>query len=88
MYIVKWRSHDGSIQQETLPTLDLAIEEVERLRQAGYDGVKADLSGANLSGANLSGANLSEANLSEANLGGAKLSEANLGGAKLSEEKR
>lgn len=78
MYIVKWRSHDGSIQQETLPTLDLAIEEVERLRQAGYDGVKADLSGANLS----------EANLSEANLGEAYLRCSDLSGAKLSEEKR
>ena len=63
MYIVKWRSHDGSIQQETLPTLDLAIEEVERLRQAGYDGVKADLSKADLSKADLSGADLSCANL-------------------------
>ena len=61
MYIVKWRSHDGSIQQETLPTLDLAIEEVERLRQAGYDGVKADLSKADLSFSNLSKADLSEA---------------------------
>ena len=69
MYIVKWRSHDGSIQQETLPTLDLAIEEVERLRQAGYDGVKADLSFANLSKAKLDGVNLSEADLSGANLG-------------------
>lgn len=75
MYIVKWRSHDGSIQQETLPTLDLAIEEVERLRQAGYDGVKADLSGANLSGANLSEANLGEAYLRCSDLSGAKLSE-------------
>ena len=83
MYIVKWRSHDGSIQQETLPTLDLAIEEVERLRQAGYDGVKADLSGANLSEANLG-----EAYLSEANLGEAYLRCSDLSGAKLSEEKR
>ena len=83
MYIVKWRSHDGSIQQETLPTLDLAIEEVERLRQAGYDGVKADLSGANLSEAYLG-----EAYLSEANLGEAYLRCSDLSGAKLSEEKR
>ena len=41
MYIVRWCSHDGSLQQETLPTLDLAIKEAERLRQAGYDGVDA-----------------------------------------------
>lgn len=51
MYIVRWCSHDGSLQQETLPTLDLAIKEAERLRQAGYDGVEADLRGANLRGA-------------------------------------
>ena len=57
-------------------------------------GVKADLSGAdlseadlrwaNLSGANLSGANLRWANLSGANLSGADLSKADLSGANLS----
>jgi len=52
------------------------------------DGIKADLSGANLrwvnlSGADLIGADLSEANLSGANLIGADLSEANLRGANL-----
>ena len=47
------------------------------------DGVRADLSEANLRGANLSGADLSEANLRGANLRGANLSEANLRGANL-----
>ena len=47
-------------------------------------GVRADLSGANLSEADLSGANLSGANLSEADLSGANLSEADLSGANLS----
>ena len=49
---------------------------------AGWQDMRANLSGANLSGANLSGANLSEANLSEANLRWADLSGANLSGAK------
>ena len=57
----------------------------------GWEDMRADLSGANLSGADLSwadvseanlrGANLSEANLRGANLRGANLSEANLRGA-------
>lgn len=41
MYIVKWCSHDGSLRQEALPTLDLAVEEAERLWKAGCDGVDA-----------------------------------------------
>ena len=47
------------------------------------NGVRANLSGADLSGANLSWANLSRANLSWANLRGANLYEANLRGANL-----
>ena len=55
----------------------------------GWETMKANLSGANLSGAylssaNLSGANLRGANLSSANLSGADLSSANLSGANLS----
>ena len=55
----------------------------------GWEGMRANLSRANLSGANLSradlfGANLSEANLSRADLSGANLSEADLSGANLS----
>ena len=48
------------------------------------EGVKADLTGANLTGADLSKGDLSGANLSEANLSGANLSEANLSWADLS----
>jgi len=48
------------------------------------DGIRANLSGANLYGANLSGANLSGANLYGANLSGANLYGANLSGADLS----
>ena len=48
------------------------------------NGIRADLSGANLSGADLSGANLSSADLSGANLSDADLSGANLSGAYLS----
>ncbi len=51
------------------------------------DGVRADLSGANLSGADLSRANLSGANLSRANLSGANLSGADLSWADLSRAK-
>ncbi len=47
------------------------------------EGVRANLSGANLYGANLSGANLYGANLSRANLSGANLYGANLSGANL-----
>ena len=47
------------------------------------DGVRADLSEANLSGANLSDADLSGANLSDADLRGANLRGANLRGANL-----
>ena len=47
------------------------------------DGVRADLSEANLSGANLSDADLSGAKLRGANLSGAKLSDADLRGANL-----
>jgi hypothetical protein len=47
-------------------------------------GVKANLSGANLSGANLSGADLSGANLFGADLSGANLSLADLSDANLS----
>ena len=50
----------------------------------GWEGMRADLHGANLSGANLSGANLSGANLSEADFRGAYLCEANLCEANLS----
>ena len=50
----------------------------------GWEGMRADLHGANLSGANLSGANLSGANLSEADFRGAYLCEADLSGADLS----
>lgn len=46
-------------------------------------GVKANLSGANLSGANLSDANLNGADLNDANLSGADLNDANLRGANL-----
>ena len=49
------------------------------------EGVKADLTGANLTGANLPGANLSEANLSGAHLFGANLTGADLSGADLFE---
>ena len=54
----------------------------------GWERMKANLSGAdlsraNLSGANLSGADLSRANLSRANLFGANLSRANLSRANL-----
>ena len=49
------------------------------------EGVKADLTGANLTGADLTGANLSGGNLSKADLSGAHLSAANLTGADLSE---
>ena len=56
----------------------------------GWEDMKAnlsgaDLSGANLSGADLSGADLSGANLSEADLSGANLREANLREANLRE---
>ena len=47
------------------------------------DGVRADLSGANLSSADLSGANLSSADLRYANLRDADLRNANLSGAYL-----
>ena len=48
------------------------------------EGVKADLTGANLTGADLTGANLTGADLSKANLSGAHLSWAKLPGADLS----
>src|ERR1051326_7305268 len=48
------------------------------------NGIRADLSGANLRRADLSGANLRRANLSRANLSGANLSGANLSEAYLS----
>jgi hypothetical protein len=48
------------------------------------EGVRANLSGANLSSADLSGANLSGADLRSANLSGANLSSADLSGANLS----
>ena len=47
----------------------------------GWEDMKANLSGANLSGADLYWANLSGADLSKANLNGADLSKANLNGA-------
>ena len=47
------------------------------------EGVKADLTGANLTGADLTGANLTGADLSKADLSGANLYEANLSWAKL-----
>ena len=50
----------------------------------GWEGMKANLSGADLRSANLSGANLRSANLSGANLSGADLSGADLSGADLS----
>ena len=49
----------------------------------GWQNMRANLSGANLSGANLSGANLYGANLSGAILSGANLYGANLSGANL-----
>ena len=63
--------------------LDLILINHKKWLNHDIDGIKADLSGANLrdanlSGANLSGANLIGADLSEANLRGADLSEANL----------
>ena len=51
----------------------------------GWEGMRADLSGANLYGANLYEADLSEADLSGANLYEADLSEADLSGANLYE---
>ena len=48
------------------------------LDSLGKEGIRAYLSGANLSRADLSGANLSRANLSRANLSRANLSRANL----------
>ena len=50
----------------------------------GWEDMKAELSGANLSESNLRGANLSDAELSDANLSSANLSSANLSGANLS----
>ena len=50
----------------------------------GWEGMRADLSEADLSGATLLGANLNGANLSEADLIGANLSSADLNGANLS----
>ena len=50
----------------------------------GADGLRADLSGANLRYANLSNADLSSANLRYANLSSANLSSANLSNANLS----
>ena len=47
------------------------------------NGIRADLSGADLEYANLDGADLRDANLSSADLGGANLSGANLSGADL-----
>ena len=49
----------------------------------GFEDMRADLSGADLSWANLRGANLSGADLNGANLSGADLSDANLRGADL-----
>ena len=50
----------------------------------GWEGMKADLSDANLRRANLRRADLRRADLSDANLSGADLSDANLSGADLS----
>ncbi len=65
------------------------LKKHEKWLKGDPDGVRADLSvadlsGANLIGADLSGANLIGANLSVANLSGANLIEADLSGANLS----
>jgi hypothetical protein len=64
-------------------SLATVLEKHQKWAAGEICGVRADLSGANLSGANLSGADLSGANLSGANLSGADLSGANLSGANL-----
>ena len=65
-------------------TLNNILEKHKLWLHENSIGVRADLSGANLSWANLSGANLSGADLSGANLSGANLSWANLSWANLS----
>ena len=61
------------------------IEKHKKWLNGEPDGVRADLSGADLSDADLSGADLSEAYLSGADLSDADLSKANLSEADLSE---
>jgi len=61
-------------KQELKDTLDSH----SKWLQSEKDGIRADLSGANLQGVNLESANLKGANLSRANLRGANLSRANL----------
>ena len=56
----------------------------EKWLRGDINGIRLNLSGADLSGANLSGADLSYANLSGANLSGADLRRADLSGANLS----
>ena len=51
----------------------------------GWEDMKANLAGANLTGANLADANLTDANLADANLTGANLADANLTGANLAD---
>ncbi len=68
--------------------LKLILENHKKWLENDPNGIRANLSeadlfGADLSGANLSGANLFGANLSGANLFGADLSGANLSGANL-----
>ena len=55
------------------------------LESSGQEGIRGDLSGANLSGADLTGTNLQGAQLQKANLRGADLSMANLRNANLVE---
>ena len=69
----------------TADQLSRILEEHKRWCDTdGYEGKKADLSGANLGGADLSGADLRSAELDGAVLRGACLEGANLSGANLS----
>ncbi len=63
---------------------EILAEHAKWFRSGGFEGARANLSGADLSGADLGGANLSGAYLSGADLSGAYLGGAYLGGANLS----
>jgi uncharacterized protein YjbI with pentapeptide repeats len=75
-----------AIQPSSIPLIELAqiLDEHKMwVESGGETGVKADLTGANLSGADLTGVNLQDAILTKTNLAGADLSMANLRGANL-----
>jgi uncharacterized protein YjbI with pentapeptide repeats len=82
--------HLSLIKKDAKAWKDLLRQQGVRVDLSEADLNKVDLSGmnlreANLSGADVSGANVIFADLSEADLSGANLSEANLSGANLSE---